>query len=52
LIAWSARTYREFYLRPGYVWQRLSGIRGWEDLRLNLKGLGLLWSSIRTRRKA
>jgi len=52
LIAWSARAYREFYLRPGYVWQRLSGIRGWGDLRLNIKGLALLGSSIRTRRKA
>lgn len=51
LANWSARAYREFYLRPGYVWQRLSGIRGWEDLRLNLQGLALLWSSIRTRRQ-
>ncbi len=33
------RAYREFYLRPGYVWRRLKSIRGFEDLRVNLRAL-------------
>ena len=50
LVRWSARAYREFYLRPAYVWQRLRGLRGWRDIYLNLKGLVLLVKSIRPAR--
>lgn len=41
------RAYREFYLRPGYVWQRLRGIRSPGDLAVNVKGLGMLLGTLR-----
>lgn len=31
---------RGFYLRPGYIISRLSRIRGWDDIKANLQGIG------------
>ena len=31
--------YREFYFRPRYLWRRLVGMRGFEDIRTNLRAL-------------
>jgi radical SAM superfamily enzyme YgiQ (UPF0313 family) len=46
LEMWMRRAYRQFYLRPAYVWQRLRGIRSPADLRMNVKGLGMLLRSV------
>ncbi|MFC1961550.1 B12-binding domain-containing radical SAM protein [Chloroflexota bacterium] len=43
---WTKRAYREFYLRPAYVWQRLTEMRSLNDLKLNLKGLKMLMGSV------
>lgn len=39
---WVSRAYREFYLRPSYIWQRLSGIRSLGDAQVLAKGIGML----------
>lgn len=39
---WVSRAYKGFYLRPSYVWQRLSGIRSIGDVKVLLKGLNML----------
>ncbi|MFH1651629.1 MAG: radical SAM protein [Chloroflexota bacterium] len=46
LQKWSRRAYREFYLRPAYIWQRLAGMRSLNDLKLNLRGLEMLKGSV------
>ena len=43
---WTRRAYREFYLRPPYIWQRISQLRSIGDLRVNIQGLRLLLASI------
>ncbi len=32
------KAYSRFYLRPGYLWQRVRGLRSWDDLRRNMVG--------------
>lgn len=46
LGSWQARAYREFYLRPAYLWQRLRRLKSWGDLKLNFRGLLMLAGSI------
>ncbi|MBI2979877.1 MAG: radical SAM protein [Chloroflexi bacterium] len=46
LRSWTRRAYREFYLRPTYLWQRLRQIESWGDLKVNIKGLFMLLRSI------
>jgi radical SAM superfamily enzyme YgiQ (UPF0313 family) len=46
LKTWTARAYREFYLRPGYVWQRLKRCTSWPEIKTNFKGLEMLLRSI------
>ncbi len=46
LKAWTSRAYREFYLRPSYIWQRLRRCTSWGEIRMNFKGLGMLLRSI------
>lgn len=46
LKAWTRRAYREFYLRPSYLWQRIRRITSWGELRVNLKGFVMLLRSI------
>ncbi|MFH1647637.1 MAG: radical SAM protein [Chloroflexota bacterium] len=43
---WVKQAYREFYLRPEYIKQRLGGLTSPGALRLNLKGLLMLLRSI------
>lgn len=44
---WSRRAYREFYLRPSYLWQRMCGIKSFGDLKVGIKGLSMLFGTIR-----
>jgi anaerobic magnesium-protoporphyrin IX monomethyl ester cyclase len=46
LERWMRQAYRRFYLRPAYVWQRLRGIKSPTDLKMNVKGLGMLLRSV------
>jgi anaerobic magnesium-protoporphyrin IX monomethyl ester cyclase len=46
LKIWLKKAYREFYLRPGYFWQRLRRCTSWAEIRMNFKGLGMLLKSI------
>jgi len=43
---WTRRAYREFYLRPAYLWQRLLKCTSWSEIKMNLKGFGMLLRSI------
>jgi len=42
---WLRRAYRDFYLRPAYIWQRLRRCTSFNEVRINLKGLGMLLRS-------
>ncbi len=46
LKRWIRRAYREFYLRPSYLWQRLKRCTSWGEIKMNLKGFGMLLRSI------
>ncbi len=43
---WVSRAYREFYLRPSYIWQRLLRCNNWGEIQVNFKGLGMLLRSV------
>ncbi|MBN1162043.1 MAG: cobalamin-dependent protein [Dehalococcoidales bacterium] len=43
---WIRCAYREFYLRPSYVWQRLKRCTSWGEIRMNFRGLTMLLRSI------
>jgi radical SAM superfamily enzyme YgiQ (UPF0313 family) len=46
LKTWTSRAYREFYLRPAYLWQRLRRCTSWGEIKMNFKGLGMLLRSV------
>jgi anaerobic magnesium-protoporphyrin IX monomethyl ester cyclase len=46
LKRWTRRAYRQFYLRPAYLWQRLRRLTNPGALKMNLKGFGMLLRSI------
>ncbi|MFC1974501.1 B12-binding domain-containing radical SAM protein [Chloroflexota bacterium] len=46
LQRWVKRAYREFYLRPAYLWQRLQRVTSWGDLKVNIKGLLMLLGNL------
>jgi anaerobic magnesium-protoporphyrin IX monomethyl ester cyclase len=46
LVKWVSYAYREFYLRPAYIWQRLRRCTNWGEIKMNLKGLGMLLRSV------
>jgi radical SAM superfamily enzyme YgiQ (UPF0313 family) len=48
---WTRRAYREFYLRPAYLWQRIRQLTSIGELRVNLQGFGMLLRSIIPSRK-
>lgn len=48
---WVKRAYREFYLRPSYLWQRIRQINSIGDLRVDIQGLSLLLQSITSRKR-
>lgn len=41
------KAYRQFYLRPAYVWQRVRQITSIGDLKVNIKGLSMLMDDIK-----
>jgi radical SAM superfamily enzyme YgiQ (UPF0313 family) len=43
---WTSRAYRQFYLRPSYLWQRLQRCTNWGEIRMNFKGLVMLLKSV------
>ncbi len=51
IIRWESKAYREFYLRPSYIWQRLLSCTSPGDVRVNLNGLSMLLDSIKTKKK-
>ena len=51
IIRWESRAYREFYLRPSYIWQRLLSSTTIGDIKVNLNGLFMLLDSIKTKKK-
>jgi len=44
---WIKQAYREFYLRPAYIRQRLRRCTSFNEIKLNIKGFGMLLRSIR-----
>jgi radical SAM superfamily enzyme YgiQ (UPF0313 family) len=46
LAYWLNRAYREFYLRPGYIWQRVRKTTSLKDLKTGIKGLAMLLRNI------
>jgi radical SAM superfamily enzyme YgiQ (UPF0313 family) len=42
---WMRQAYRQFYLRPSYIWQRLKRMTSWGALKLNIKGFTMLLRS-------
>jgi len=46
LKTWLRRAYRHFYLRPAYFGQRLRRCTSWNEIRMNLKGFGMLLKSV------
>lgn len=43
---WTGRAYREFYLRPTYLWQRLRRLTSLGELKMNFRGFIMLLRSI------
>jgi len=43
---WSKKAYRDFYLRPSYIWQRIRQIKSFGDLRITFSGFTMLMRSI------
>ena len=46
LKKWIRHAYRKFYLRPSYLWRRLRRCTSWREIRMNLKGFGMLLKSV------
>ena len=45
---WIKRAYREFYMRPSYLWQQIRHTSSIGDLRVGIKGLSMLLGSIKS----
>lgn len=43
---WVRTAYKQFYLRPSYLWQRIGKISSMGDLKVNLKGFSMLWRNV------
>jgi len=46
---WTRRAYKEFYLRPSYLWQQIRQITSIRDLKVYTKGLSMLAGNIKPR---
>ena len=46
---WIRRAYKEFYLRPSYLWQQIRQITSIRDLKVYTKGLSMLVGNIKPR---
>ena len=44
---WVKRAYKEFYLRPAYLGQRIRSIRSPRDIMVNMKGFSMLLGNVR-----
>jgi anaerobic magnesium-protoporphyrin IX monomethyl ester cyclase len=44
---WTRRAYREFYLRPSYIWQRIRRTTSIGDLKVGIKGLSMLLGNVK-----
>jgi anaerobic magnesium-protoporphyrin IX monomethyl ester cyclase len=44
---WIRRAYKEFYLRPSYLWQQIRHTSSIGDLKIGIKGLSMLLGSIK-----
>ncbi len=47
LQQWVGQAYKEFYLRPSYVWQQIRQLTSIGDLKVNIKGLSILLRNIK-----
>lgn len=47
LKEWTAKAYKEFYLRLRYLWKRVKKTRSLDELRTNLRGFRVLFDMIR-----
>jgi radical SAM superfamily enzyme YgiQ (UPF0313 family) len=43
---WVRTAYKQFYLRPSYLWQRIRKISSIGDLKVNLRGFSMLWGNV------
>ena len=43
---WIKRAYKEFYLRPSYIWQRIRHTTSMGDLRVGIKGLSMFLGNV------
>ena len=48
---WVKRGYKEFYLRPSYIWQRIRQINSIGDLKVDIQGLSMLVESIKSQKR-
>jgi hypothetical protein len=46
LKIWTGKAYRQFYLRPGYIWQRLKRSTSWAEIKTNFNGFKMLLKSV------
>ncbi len=46
LTYWARRAYRDFYLRPAYLWERLRKSTSIDEIKINLRGLQMLMRSM------
>jgi len=44
---WRKRAYKEFYLRPSYIWEQIRKLTSLGDLKLSLRGLRFLFSYLK-----
>jgi len=47
LAYWRRKAYKDFYLRLRYFWKRLSSIRNFSDLKMNIEGFKMLLQMIK-----
>jgi hypothetical protein len=47
LSYWRSRAYKDFYLRWGYFWKRLTSIRNLSDLKMNIEGFKILLGMVK-----
>lgn len=43
LVKWQKRAFRQFYLRPAYVFRKLSKIKSFSDVKMLFEGLGVFF---------
>lgn len=46
IVEWQKKAYRDFYLRPSYIWQRILSSKSPGEIKVNFNGLSMLLRSI------